>query len=218
MKKNIALLFLILLFVAAAVSTIFLFSKNLEKTKEIENLNAKIETLQEENLANIPKEEKGILPVFDVNKIVNKKDDMIISLNSVSKSGLVAKLNENGEVMVQVIDSMYFENFSGELNQYQKVEGVSGKVVDVNIFNQGNGINPQIIMLIEDGTVEYVNMKELKQGNMISAGKVEGLKDIVKIVEVAISVKPVGGYFTIAGVQSDGSSILFPELVSSREE
>lgn len=220
MKKNIALLFMILLFVATTISTIYLFSKNIDKTKEIEALNQKIIENQKEyetNLANVKEEEKIILPVFDANKVINKTDDMSISLAANTKLGIQVRLDEEGKVKVRIIDSMYIQDFKGNTNEEYEVEGISGKVVDVNIYNQGNGINPQIVMLLEDGTVEYVNMVELKNGKYISAGKVSGVDNIVKIVEVSFGIAEGSGGINIAGIKNDGTSILFPELKSESE-
>lgn len=220
MKKNIALLFMILLFVATTISTIYLFSKNIEKTKEIEALNQKMEENKkeyDESLASKEKEEKLLLPVFDENKVINKTDDMSINLAANTKLGIQVRLDESGKVKVRIIDAMYIKDFKGSTNEENEVEGISGKVIDVNVYNQGNGINPQIIMLLEDGTVEYVNMNELKNGNYITAGKVSGVENIIKIIEVSIVTAEGSEKINIAGIKSDGTSILFPELKTEIE-
>lgn len=217
MKKNIAVFILIILFIAATVATIYFGSSVVTKRKKIESLEKELvesKVTYEQEIERIKKENKAILPVFQNGLIANKTEDMSVTLYPISKNGLVASLKEDGKVFVQVTSKLYFPGFEGNLYQDYEVTGLQGRAVDVQIFNQGNGINSQIIMLMEDGTVEYLNMQKIQKSLFESSGKVEGLNNVVKVVEVSVTGNEMAGYISIAAIRADGTITLFPELIS----
>ena len=84
-----------------------------------------------------------------------------------------------------------------------EVTGFSKKVVDVEIGCMGQDTTLAVfIFLMEDGTVEYSDVKNMLM-NASTQGKIDGLKDIVRIQNVDVWAPDDGGHLSILAINKD---------------
>ena len=63
-----------------------------------------------------------------------------------------------------------------------------------------------LIILLKDGTVEYIPLyNAIKNNNIKSYGKIEGITDIVRIGTVKFNGTEFGGFMAPCAIKSDGS-------------
>ena len=81
------------------------------------------------------------------------------------------------------------------------------KVIDIYIMGFGQAIGYEtIFFLMEDGSVEYLPIRyAFKNKKFESYGKIEGIKDVIKIENFSVGYKNGGGWIAIFGITSEGS-------------
>ena len=155
---------------------------------------------------------------FNVNNIQGR-EDMEFNLSSKSLAGVNVSLN-NGEVFVSfsyLEDLIEINNINIKINEEYKVEGLNKKAVDVYIFTQGEGSTiPKVLILLEDGTVEYLSITKGCETKIFkSQGKLGDYKDVVRFTEVGVGPKEEGpeGYRTAVVIQADGKIFEVPQII-----
>lgn len=159
--------------------------------------------------------EKGVFVPFDASKCKNPvESDTVYTAYPSNSTGIYAECI-NGEVyMYKSFDSTFTEdmfiNMIGNINMPEygskkKVEGFDKDVVDIYISMGGIGnCYPIVLFLMEDGTVEYMKSGEcISSGNLKTAGKVEGLSNIVRLVKISRHGNGPGSW-SVAAITADG--------------
>lgn len=217
MKKNIVFIIIILILilglVGTMVSTIFMYNKNNDlkdeisaKTQEIEQLNTQINQLNE----TINTEEEFKHKLFDVTELGN--ENFIIQTQAVGDSDLIARVDGKGNALVSLISNSFYKTPTASHGKEYIIEGTSGKVYNTKVMTMGNGGLSTIFMIMEDGTVEYMDNSKISEGKFISAGKIEGLEKIVDLVQVSVRSTVAGGHIAVVAIDVDGNITLVQGL------
>lgn len=224
-KQNIILgmmIFLFVIFIAIIVAWALGYI-SINKSNVTSSENAETKNVMSNEATNntnktqveIKEVEKGVFVPFDGSKCKNPvESDTVYTPVASNLLGIHAECI-NGEVyMYKSFDSTFteeqFVSYIGNINMPEygskkKVEGFDKEVVDVLVPRTGNGIYyPLVLFLMEDGTVEYMKSGEcISSGNLKTAGKVEGLSNIVRLVEISRYGNNGGGY-SAAAITADG--------------
>ena len=220
MKKNIVFIIIILILilglVGTIVGTIFMYNKNNNlkdeisaKTQEIEQLNTQINQLNE----TLNTEEEFKHKIFDVTELGD--ENVIMRPVPVGDDHLWAYADGQGNAFVSVISNDYFKYPQASYDNKYKVEGTSGKVYNTKVMMMGQGGVCTVFMIMEDGTVEYLDNSKINEGKFNSAGKIEGLEKVVDLVQVSVSYKHGSGYVGVAAIDVDGNITLVPAFSNS---
>ena len=90
-------------------------------------------------------------------------------------------------------------------NKDHEITGFTKKVVEVHSGLLGQDIVGQVyIFLMEDGTIEYSTIQNMIK-NASTQGKIENLKNIVKIQDVDIGDREGGGCSSIIAIDKDNN-------------
>ena len=151
--------------------------------------------------------EKGLIPKFDPNKMKNKIENISYDGNIMYISQVVEGLNVqiDGSGVVKV--TVYREGNSKEV----KINGISGKVIDVCQGTLGDGSNEAIVFLTENGDVYFADnvstATNAYQGNWtLNAQKVSSVSNICRMLWT-MSTRNSGGpssRATIIGIDTNG--------------
>ena len=97
----------------------------------------------------------------------------------------------------------------------QEITGFSGKPVMCFMAVAGQDINPPTLcFLMDDGTVEYVNSKNMLTSEKYEVeGKLGNLKNIVSFEYVSVSDPNGGGYVSTVAIDEEGYSYDIFEIV-----
>lgn len=215
MKKNIVfiviILILILGLVGTIVGTIFMYTKNNNlkdeisaKTQEIEQLNTQINQLNE----TLNTEEEFKHKIFDVTELGD--ENFVIQTQAVGDRDLIARVDGKGNALVSLISNSFYKTPTASHSKEYIVEGTSGKVYNTKVMTMGNGGISTVFMIMEDGTVEYMDNSKISEGKFVSAGKIEGLEKIIDLVQVSVRSMVAGGYIGVAAIDVDGNITLVP--------
>lgn len=92
--------------------------------------------------------------------------------------------------------------------EHQKITGFRSSIQEVYYGYFGNGdMMPTLFFLMEDGTVEYINAKEMIENKKYqSSGRVKDLKNIVAFADVSVTDEIGAGYRTVVAIDEDGYS------------
>ena len=101
----------------------------------------------------------------------------------------------------------------------QEITGFSSNIVEVHFAYFGTDVSPaKIVFLMEDGTVEYADSKKIiENSEFVSAGKIEGISNIVKIESVEVEYydetgNSEGGVGTNVAIDKEGYAYDLSEL------
>lgn len=217
MKKNIVLIIIILVLilglVGTIVATISMYNKNNDlkdeitsKSQEIEQLNTQINQLNE----NLNTEEEFKHKLFDVTEL--GYGDYIVKPRATGDENLIARVDGKGNAMVSLISNDFFKTPVASYGKEYKVEGTSGKVYNTKVMMMGQGGSYTVFMIMEDGTVEYMDNSKISEGKFVSAGKIEGLEKVVDLVQVDFGHKMGGGHIAVVALDTDGNMKLVQSL------
>lgn len=100
-------------------------------------------------------------------------------------------------------------------NETQKITGFNKKVVDVHIGGIGQDVSGQVyIFQMEDGTIEYSTIENMMK-NVSSQGKIEPLKNIVKIQDSIVDDN-LSGWVTVVAIDKDNNCYDLDEYIDNR--
>lgn len=219
MKKNIVLIIIILVLilglVGTIVATISMYNKNNDlkdeitsKSQEIEQLNTQINQLNE----NLNTEEEFKHKLFDVTELGN--ENLNVMPTATGDNHLHAYVDGQGNAFVSVVSNDYFKYPEASYGKEYKIEGTSGKVYNTKVMMMGQGGSGTVFMIMEDGTVEYLDNSKISEGKFVSAGKLEGLEKVVDLVQVSCTT-PGPGWIGVAAIDVDGNLTLVPTFANS---
>lgn len=85
-----------------------------------------------------------------------------------------------------------------------KIKGLTKKVVYAKILAEGQALGNEVaVFLMEDGTCEYAKLSSLLV-NVTAQGKINGLKDIVRLEDADVSFHAGGGGVAGIAIDKDG--------------
>ena len=210
MKNNNVLLVILILLVLILIIGVFFYIKNIsDKQNEIlanisegNIVNKNTTNNAEENNMNLVAEtDKNIDDETEVQVTFNP--DKMISTNKFVRyeedlrdrgtSGINVEVKD-GKVFVStdIEDEGYkllFSNLELDEINNQEITGFDGSVKETFLAYMGNGdMAPVILFLMEDGTVEYLDSKEMFENETYkSSGKLGDLENIVKFTNITIT-------------------------------
>ncbi len=148
--------------------------------------------------------------VFDYSKY--STDSIRVTERPQDNMGISVHRNLDGNMEMCVFDGTYIPNYSGEVTrEYKEVEGLYGKVSQYYVMGIGNGINPQVLFLLQDGTVQFLDTAKLAQGKFVIGGTLDSEK-VVRILQVNVGYSGAGGHIAIATVDKNGNLKVYNEL------
>lgn len=138
-----------------------------------------------------------------------------LSLNS-NKAVEVRVYESNPEKSINSNDSFVKgmkRKISNDENDKEIIKGFSGKVDEIFVAEMGQDITGTVILfLMEDGTVEYIGLRDLMQtNNLASRGKIKGLKNIIKVenVDAMQNVDETGGPGWVTTIAIDDTGAFY---------
>lgn len=232
MKSKVTLIIVLVLLILSIVGTIFVTTLFLKSERTVQELNAKIDELSQTTT----------LPTEDTDKVKVPDTNFIVDENGGSKApeGQVGyrKITEDGDLIFEQDsyanytysdhevslnacierDGFVYVNFKNSIVDINrgKITGFSGKPVSVYVafFGQGVGDNSyNLLVLMDDGSVEYVKASDLTAGKYTSAGKIGTFNNVVRIEDGNIAHKNAGGYHGAALVTDDGSRYVLSPII-----
>lgn len=234
MKSKISLIIILVLLILSIIGTIFVTTLFLKSERTVKELNAKIDELtQTTNSTESTEDEKEKIEsdkveIPDTNIIVDEN-----GIGKVPEGQIgYRKLTEDGMMLFRPDSEKYFY-YNADGTEYRcsadvekdgsvyvtfknskvdiknvEITGFSGKPVSAHVtwFGQGVGDNTyHILVLMEDGSVEYIRANDLTDGKYISSGKIEPFNNVIRIEDGSVGHKQGGGYHGAALVTEDGS-------------
>ena len=195
--KNIQIGIFASLFVIATVASIVIFIKYKETnevlviTEQELQSNTKVLAANTNGIAKVENTttEKVVEKNIEIAKIINfdrsktKKVREGVTYGDIyfaEKIGNCSpKITSNGELYFDII-----ANTSEYQSTTKKVEGLDKKAIDILSGSIGNGGSERVVILLEDGSVAYINDPFFtEQGDTIKTnGKIEGVNNIVRIL------------------------------------
>lgn len=204
-KMNIFLIiFLTILLLIAVLAVGYLFKTNKSLNLDNDNLKAKLQEF--ESKEELEKNDETVEPI----EFKNAKYDE--SLYTDEKGAHIYPFEQDGEMSItlkgnnELYINLYGDLFKSYKGEY-KVEGINGQIVEAKLVLLGNGMYSTVLILMEDGTVEYVKPQNYSVGKAVSSGKIEGLENVVRIVEVAHTGLGAG-FSSAAAIKNDGTTQL----------
>ena len=188
---------------------------NVAEKKEEDNTNKAVDSGNENKLVTISLDESKSLN-SDTEKLSYR-----VTTNY-TMNGIYVNCNSN-TCMISInwdfVNKDYFNlNSEKSGNEDIKIENISGKIVDVFTDSMGQSAScSTVLILLDDGSVEYIPLfYALKNNNIKSYGKIDGVTNVTKFLSVGVSPKsPGGGYHSIVALRSDGSFYDLTENLAS---
>ena len=213
-RKNIYIVIFIITTIIASCTAIY-FAVNqttaVEGNKE-QNISVNEEKEEQTKVETVEKiVYKYQLPKIDESKCINVKEQTYnVKRNSISifqtcqatvENKKEVSLRINGDIVKKMHNLDISVDKFGYLERV--INNFEGSVVDVKVFNVGQGVGNEVIFfLMEDGTVEYMELiKAMQKDEYKSQGKIKGVEGVVEI-NLAYGSR---NFHSPIGVKEDGS-------------
>ncbi len=226
--RIIIILLLVIILTLSIVATVFFFmnKSNLNKLNDVTQVKNDYETtiaqkeLQINELTATKDNLQRVLDdinneefsnfVFDYSKY--STDTVKVTEYRPEQMGISVQRNLDGNIEMCVFDGTYIPGYSGEVSREAKsIDGLYGKVSKWYIYNIGNGLNPQVLFLMQDGKVQYLDSNALSKGKFVIGGTLD-VEKIVDIIQVNVSFSGAGGHVAIATIDENGSLKVFNSI------
>lgn len=228
MKKHIST-FVLILVIAGLITALFYTGKSLiQKDKElavlsqqngdlnksVEELNKKIEDMQDEKIEKEAEREElkndEVVPVLDIEKIVNKIDGTTIEESIYASNGVISVDVDNEAKSLTVnLDAGLAKQIYGYNGQSENhtIAALSEKVVDLKILNSGKGANSvKVIILTESGKVKYIDIANILDKSY-TIKSVDNIENVVRITGISIeTIENSDVIYGVVGIKADGTS------------
>lgn len=224
-RKNIYItIFVITTIIASCLAVYFAILAN-NNVKEVQNskVDNTVSSSSTENSAqtsDLKEEQKvekitvtTVPPRMDPNKCLNKDEGVTYFENTGDEfGGITCSLNTiktsvNIDIDIDKVKSTYGLDID-KSNEMMSIANFNENVADVKISSLGfQAVGYEVMLfLMEDGTVEYMPIyNALKENKIMSYGKIQGIKDIVKITDGYVRGNEGGGGGFPVAIKSDGS-------------
>ena len=228
MKKHIST-FVLILVIAGLITALFYTGKSLiQKDKElavlsqqngdlnksVEELNKKIEDMQDEKIEKEAEREElkndEVVPVLDIEKIVNKIDGTTIEESIYASNGVISVDVDNEAKSLTInLDAGLAKQIYGYNGQSENhtIAALSEKVVDLKILNSGKGANSvKVIILTESGKVKYIDIANILDKSY-TIKSVDNIENVVRITGISIeTIENSDVIYGVVGIKADGTS------------
>lgn len=228
MKKHIST-FVLILVIAGLITALFYTGKSLiQKDKElavlsqqngdlnksVEELNKKIEDMQDEKIEKEAEREElkndEVVPVLDIEKIVNKIDGTTIEESIYASNGVISVDVDNEAKSLTInLDAGLAKQIYGYNGQSENhtIAALSEKVVDLKILNSGKGANSvKVIILTESGKVKYIDIANILDKSY-TIKSVDNIENVVRITGISIeTIENSDVSYGVVGIKADGTS------------
>ena len=221
MKKNVFLVILIITTLVASGLAVYFKITSLDNEKKlqekIDELSLKKDELPKEDNKEIEIQEKVVYTVPEINeeKCINKKASSLYELQIKDSffygEGMIYVDSSKKSIHLNLDIDNINHDFGLNLDEEKRnitINNFSGNISDVITGCLGqDDVGDVSLFLMEDGTVEYMPVyNALKDNNIKSYGKIEGISDIVRIENASVRYSDgPGGNLTSLAIKSDGS-------------
>ena len=225
MKSKITLIILIVVIVFLGALTFFFGYKYLNSDEKINELTAQVESLSnekqelevqlgnKEETENIQNEvqtvEKLTIPKIDNNKIDAANSGL--EIEEVLESGVIKNIDNSLSYIIGPTTSYYSggeSNYDFQFRLNDKKYNFDGKqIVDVQTQSHGTATSAYIIVLLDDGTIQYA-LKNYDTTDL--QFKEYDLKNVVRIMQVAVKTTSGRATSRVGAITSDGYTHILP--------
>ena len=159
---------------------------------------------------------KNVMPELDPNKCIEGNKDggtyqlRVADSFSTALSAVLTADKKTIEILINCEEINKLYNFNYSSNNFDMPINIRFEkdVVDLCVSTLGGqSVGYEVlIILLKDGTVEYIPLyNAIKNNNIKSYGKIEGITDIVRIGTVKFNGTEFGGFMAPCAIKSDGS-------------
>lgn len=188
---------------------------------EITDKDEKITNLETENLT--LSEDKAKLELADqaetqVNPVIESPADEIYSL---AYGSPYVPSPDGGIQRIEVVLGVKSGQISGctvitdniVTDQNCTVEGIAGPIYKISTAGQGQSYNGEAVAILADGTVQFIDLKQIAGSGTATARTLDVGGPVVDILEVDVHFPDqIGGYGTHVLVRTDGTYIPFGDI------
>ena len=215
-KKGKGLVVALVLFILVSIGLggYIAYDKVLNK----EEVKTKTEEKKKNKNVEVKKEEVNVK--FDSDKSLNTKDIDYKMYETVEP--LQVSVEEKNKVSIYIDKNKIYESFGIQDNANIKDSydlNFDKEVVDVFIGGIGQDSSGTIIFfLLEDKTVQYIEVHKALQENSFTPKKADGVEEVIKFKNVSSRSKgaQTGGISNVLAVKSDGSFYDMEKVIFNR--
>ncbi len=226
--KNAIIWVLVIVVIALSVVTFLMYQKVETLSTDVSDLRnqialneVKIETVNTDTEEEVPPSRKKMVR-FDPEKMKIAAEGIYEAVSSddvdLENIGIKVTIEEGKAYITTEFDKEdWISQMYGKPTEVenQEITGFSGKPVMCFMAVAGQDINPPTLcFLMDDGTVEYVNSKNMLTSEKYEVeGKLGNLKNIVSFEYVSVSDPNGGGYVSTVAIDEEGYSYDIFEIV-----
>ena len=223
-RKNVYITIFVITTIIASCAAVYFYlkatnNKLVAGNKESEVASQENQTTTNVDVAKEVKEKivyKNVMPELDPNKCIEGSKDggtyqlRVADSFSTALSAVLTADKKTIEILINCEEINKLYNFNYSSNNFDMPINIRFEkdVVDLCVSTLGGqSVGYEVlIILLKDGTVEYIPLyNAIKNNNIKSYGKIEGITDIVRIGTVKFNGTEFGGFMAPCAIKSDGS-------------
>ena len=224
-RKNVYITIFVITTIIASCAAVYFYLKATNNKLVAGNKESEVASQENQTTTNVDvaKEEvkekivyKNVMPELDPAKCIEgSKDGGTYSFRVADSFGtdFNAYLGDDKKTVditlnVEEINKMYYLNKSSNDFSYPIKIKFDKEISDLCISSLGfQAVGYEILLiLLKDGTVEFIPLYDaIKNNNIKSYGKIEGITDIARIGSVEFRGSEGGGFGAPCAIKSDGS-------------
>ena len=223
-RKNVYITIFVITTIIASCAAVYFYlkatnNKLVAGNKESEVASQENQTTTNVDVAKEVKEKivyKNVMPELDPNKCIEGSKDggtyqlRVADSFSTALSAVLTADKKTIEISINCEEINKLYNFNYSSNNFDMPINIRFEkdVVDLCVSTLGGqSVGYEVlIILLKDGTVEYIPLyNAIKNNNIKSYGKIEGITDIVRIGTVKFNGTEFGGFLAPCAIKSDGS-------------
>ena len=223
-RKNVYITIFVITTIIASCAAVYFYlkatnNKLVAGNKESEVASQENQTTTNVDVAKEVKEKivyKNVMPELDPNKCIEGSKDggtyqlRVADSFSTALSAVLTADKKTIEILINCEEINKLYNFNYSSNNFDMPINIRFEkdVVDLCVSTLGGqSVGYEVlIILLKDGTVEYIPLyNAIKNNNIKSYGKIEGITDIVRIGTVKFKGTEFGGFMAPCAIKSDGS-------------
>ena len=224
-RKNVYITIFVITTIIASCAAVYFYLKATNNKLVTGDKESEVATQETQNTTNVDvaKEEvkekivyKNVMPELDPNKCIEGNKDggtyqlRVADSFSTALSAVLTADKKTIEILINCEEINKLYNFNYSSNNFDMPINIRFEkdVVDLCVSTLGGQSVEYavLIILLKDGTVEYIPLyNAIKNNNIKSYGKIEGITDIVRIGTVKFNGTEFGGFLAPCAIKSDGS-------------
>ena len=224
-RKNVYITIFVITTIIASCAAVYFYLKATNNKLLAGNKESEVASQENQTTTNVDvaKEEvkekivyKNVMPELDPNKCIEGSKDggtyqlRVADSFSTALSAVLTADKKTIEILINCEEINKLYNFNYSSNNFDMPINIRFEkdVVDLCVSTLGGqSVGYEVlIILLKDGTVEYIPLyNAIKNNNIKSYGKIEGITDIVRIGTVKFNGTEFGGFMAPCAIKSDGS-------------